>query len=103
MIQQHWRVTVGMRNEHQFMPDQTIEVPAPHVMSEDALECLYAYLGLIYDGIYYFCMDYAGAPVRDRGRVEVFITNDKIESIMYEEGYRYLCNHFNKAGLQNRV
>ena len=102
-MRQNWRVTVGMRDERQYLPDQTIEIPAPRILTEDALLGIYNYLDLVYDNIYYFTMDYAGAPVSSRGRCEVWIENNEIESIGYEDGYKYMCNHFDKAGLRNKI
>jgi len=100
---QHWKVLIGMKDEHQFMPEQVIEIPAPLVLTEDVLVGIYAYLDLVYSDIYYFSMDYAGAPVGGRGRVELFIEEGKIESIIYNEGYKYMCNKFEDANLKDRL
>ena len=102
-MRQHWRVIIGMKDERQYMPDQTIEIPAPRILTEGALAGIYAYLDLVYDGIYYFSLDYAGSPVNDRGRCEVFIENGKIDSVMYDEGYMFMCNKFDNANLQDRI
>lgn len=101
-MHQQWRVVIGMRDERQFMPDQVAQIPGPHAITLDALKSIYAYLDLIYDNIYYFSMDYYGNPTgNDKGRVEVFLENGKIESVLYDEGYKYMCNHFDNAGLKD--
>ena len=102
-MRQNWRVVISMKDERQHMLDQTIEIPAPRILTEDALQGVYAYLDLVYDNIYYFSMDYAGAPVSTRGRVEVWVDDGQLESICYEDGYKHLCNHFDKAGIRNKV
>jgi len=102
-MHQQWRVVVATKEGS--LSDQTIELSAPRILTEDALTVIYNYIDLIYDNIYYFLLDYAGSPMNSigRGKCEVFIEEGKLVSFLYEDSYKHLCNRFDKANLRNKV